>query len=420
MKDTDNKDWNVINDGAYGQVFEKKDGSVIITATWDGKGFKYTSHYPPKPLNEDTVASYDGVYFKTKQGERLYSKQEVDDMIKEAKTDTVVEAKIPTVKMGDMETYMNGYQAGVYFCQKYGVPEMMPQAPEKLYNQSEVDAIREELGFAICYLKAFVDLNKGGIKADETSKDAQKIIDNYEAKHKPLTKDKGKDSKEWEIVQFSQKDGSTLWVGKNIYGCWYIYDKVLRRNFDRDEKWMIENGYPIHSVKRLSDNEVFTVDGWFSNNGGGIYTEEKIEKFEVVGNTMRVYSVGELGHYLIKDITKLTHPTLEKVSTDNSDVLFTTEDGVDVKHFDDCWCVRDNCNTPIKWTRVIKTGMKKDEKYFSTKAAADNYIKCNEKLLSFNDVWNLSKNKSTDNAYVVISKSDLTKIVKEKLKTHTP
>jgi hypothetical protein len=36
---------------------EKKDGSVIITATWDGKGFKYTSHYPPKAINEDTIQS---------------------------------------------------------------------------------------------------------------------------------------------------------------------------------------------------------------------------------------------------------------------------------------------------------------------------------------------------------------------------
>lgn len=55
-------------------------------------------------------------------------------------------------------------------------------------------------------------------------------------------------------------------------------------------------------------------------------------------------------------------------------------------------------------------------KYFSTKEAADNYVKCNAKTLSFNDVWNLSSNKSSDNAYVVISKNDLNKIVKEKLK----
>jgi len=31
------------------------------------------------------------------------------------------------------------------------------------------------LGTAICYLKAFVDLNKARLKADETSKDAQKV-----------------------------------------------------------------------------------------------------------------------------------------------------------------------------------------------------------------------------------------------------
>ncbi len=80
---TDNKDWNTINHGAYGQVFEKKDGSVIITATWDGKGFKYTSHYPPP------------------------------------KTDKVVEDScgLKTGIMSQMDMYNMGYKDGVKYAQ---------------------------------------------------------------------------------------------------------------------------------------------------------------------------------------------------------------------------------------------------------------------------------------------------------------
>lgn len=55
---------------------------------------------------------------------------------------------------------------------------------QKTYTQSEVDAIWKEsadlLGTAICYLKAFVDLNNSRIKADETAKDAKKVIELYE------------------------------------------------------------------------------------------------------------------------------------------------------------------------------------------------------------------------------------------------
>lgn len=38
-------EWIVISTSPYGQVFEKKDGSVIITGTWDGNGMKYETHF---------------------------------------------------------------------------------------------------------------------------------------------------------------------------------------------------------------------------------------------------------------------------------------------------------------------------------------------------------------------------------------
>lgn len=105
---------------------------------------------------------------------------------------------------------------------------------------------------------------------------------------------------------------------------------------------------------------------------------------------------------------------------------FITEDGVLLFNDDDLvWYTHDfesNSHaillnpyfleqTPVKYAKQLT----KDRKFFSTKKAAENYRKCHIKCISFNDVWNLSNNKSSDNNYIVISKSDLTKLVKERM-----
>lgn len=64
--------------------------------------------------------------------------------------------------------------------------------------------------------------------------------------------------------------------------------------------------------------------------------------------------------------------------------------------------------TEVKYAKNLK------RKFFSTEKAARNYMKCHVKLLSFNDVWNLSSNKSSDN-YVVVKKTDLLQIVKDRM-----
>lgn len=65
--------------------------------------------------------------------------------------------------------------------------------------------------------------------------------------------------------------------------------------------------------------------------------------------------------------------------------------------------------TEVRYAKNIK------RKFFSTEKAARNYMKCHMKLLSFNDVWNLSSNKSSDNNYVVIKKNDLLQLVKDRM-----
>lgn len=104
--------------------------------------------------------------------------------------------------------------------------------------------------------------------------------------------------------------------------------------------------------------------------------------------------------------------------------LLVTEDGV--PYYDDndlVWDTHDyegnskaiysNPNfleqTEVKYAKNIP------RKFFSTKEAAENYRKCYFKCLSYNDVWNMNDNKSSDNNFIAISKQELTKTVNDKI-----
>lgn len=39
------KEWIIVTETSVGGVYEKKDGSVIVTSTYDGKGMIHTVHY---------------------------------------------------------------------------------------------------------------------------------------------------------------------------------------------------------------------------------------------------------------------------------------------------------------------------------------------------------------------------------------
>ena len=102
--------------------------------------------------------------------------------------------------------------------------------------------------------------------------------------------------------------------------------------------------------------------------------------------------------------------------------LLITEDGVSYFNNEDVvWDTHDfelnngaaqyNPNfltqTEVRYAKNLK------RKFFSTEKAAKNYRKCHLKCMSYNDVWSMSNNKSTDNSYVIIKKSDLENFTKK-------
>lgn len=42
------ENWICVIKTSHGEIFEKKDGSVIITGTWNGEGVVYTVRYANK------------------------------------------------------------------------------------------------------------------------------------------------------------------------------------------------------------------------------------------------------------------------------------------------------------------------------------------------------------------------------------
>jgi hypothetical protein len=171
------------------------------------------------------------------------------------------------------------------------------------------------------------------------------------------------------------------------------------------------NDWDIYSVKRLSDSEIFTIgDTVQLISANWKDTNCKISKIIVVNNNVVFTIKQNLAEYTYY------HGIHDWRKAKPKPILFTTEDGVDIFkgdeiHFVDCYFKYQGKYIASENTLKLFP----NRRIFSTKEAAENYIICNKPCLSFNDVWNISNNKSSDNHYVIIDKRQLKELVKSKL-----
>jgi len=136
-------------------------------------------------------------------------------------------------------------------------------------------------------------------------------------------------------------------------------------------EWALDNDFYIYSVKRLSDNEVFTIGNKFTGNAGCDLT---IKSFEIDVSDIKVWSV-EYGYWPLRSIKKRVP-------------LFKTEDGVYIYEDMKYWCVAGVWRTPSVHV-CDKDTMKHPRegfKYFSTKEKAEEWIIENRPTLSFADI----------------------------------
>ena len=217
-----------------------------------------------------------------------------------------------------------------------------------------------------------------------------------------------------------------------------------------------EDYWKIHSVKRLSDGEIFTVGDLiktpytegtritkFQNPEGNEYfieiptgfarlsTIEKVKKQPIfLTHNGKDIFVGDRIVWVNKD--SLVHGTftadygslflsdqvayfLSAVDAQDyiqkNQVLFTTEDGVSIKHGDKYYFVDTDLKITLAPNASTGAGLYDEREYFSTYETAQYYVIVNAKVLSIEDFWEFVSKPGSN----VVKQKALKRLVKERL-----
>jgi hypothetical protein len=200
--------------------------------------------------------------------------------------------------------------------------------------------------------------------------------------------------KDYEIFSLiCNKNTGVLFYGDIVHLKENFYEGVSKDGisikFKKSEISNLGKHWSIHSVKRLSDGEIFTI-GDKVNWGNNFSTFNfEIEKFYIPeDNILKIYIGGGV-NAILKSIQLKKKP------------LFTTEDGVDIFKSDVFYFVRNN--EYDNWTIDNMYGQDKDtcktHKRFSTEKKAEEYILMNKPCLSVQDIFNKMKEKRKDESF---------------------
>lgn len=194
--------------------------------------------------------------------------------------------------------------------------------------------------------------------------------------------------KDYEILTVNPTENHKVYNDKSKIVFWSVCNKDF-------EYWK------IHSVKRLSDSEIFTI--------GDNTTFGCIDEFYIKHDKLL--------------FTTVLDPCGKNISTANKikTPLFKTEDGVDIFEGDSYYAINttffNNYGSQKAFDKKSPDltpfwqSNKSVCKYFSTKEKAEDYIINNKPCLSFNDIENIIYENST-----LVRRSKLKNLVKTKLK----
>lgn len=183
--------------------------------------------------------------------------------------------------------------------------------------------------------------------------------------------------KDYEILSFKDSINSVLQKRKDNKFQSYTLNSFT-------EQQLLNNQCRIHSVKRISDGEVFTI-------GDKVHPTQPI-----LNDTIREFTIGPNGYIYVKSVKNKWGAYLSCL-VKSKQPLFTIEDGVNVFEGDNLWCVKiyheefvnnhDKVYSVIKFQGDINKRIKSDNyKWFSTKEKAEEYILLNKPCLSINDI----------------------------------
>jgi len=187
--------------------------------------------------------------------------------------------------------------------------------------------------------------------------------------------------KDYKILSFKHKGSNHIWKNDSqLKDTFCIVDGeapfTSLKEINRYPKV-----YEIHSVKRLSDGEVFTVGDKITHNNNVTYSNGTLTKISIISNAIFLESNNRIKGF----------DTNMCFISKSKEPLFTTEDGVDMFEGDTVWGIsvnswkpfyRNVCDIPLNNVATQKWLHGK----FSTEAKANDYVLMNKPCLSINDV----------------------------------
>jgi len=214
----------------------------------------------------------------------------------------------------------------------------------------------------------------------------------------------------WEEVIEKEYEILSLYANDNIFK--YIGNKKWQRVSTENETYYdlkVGETYAatpleIYSVKRLSDGEIFTV-------GDKVDSIGKIKSFQLED----CHDISVHGKDYLDSLKYIQH--IKKP-------LFTTEDGVDIYEGDEyyiTWNLTDihkliagdaRCSAVLAISQAIDT---QQEIKFSTKKAAQNYIKLHKPCLTYQEVLEIFDKTCSNSSIRNDFKTKLTKLINTKI-----
>lgn len=225
------------------------------------------------------------------------------------------------------------------------------------------------------------------------------------------------DKKDYEILSFI--DGFEIFI-KQPNGIfkhqWDTIDKGYEEGWNTEKHLLkIATGCKIHSVRRLSDGEIFTIGDIinFSNMGTAKLLEIEFECAPVDKGTGKLTFVND--HKILGKWWSIDQLSKERP------VLFTTEDGVSIKEGDNYWFIwvkgkhLPNYQTlyhPYFVENAAKLDLdeywSKDARFFSTEKAAKDFIIYHKPCLSIKEILSAGQR-------IIADEEKLKQLVKAKI-----
>lgn len=204
--------------------------------------------------------------------------------------------------------------------------------------------------------------------------------------------------KDYEILSFINPENLIYKKGNNNR-----FDANYQMYRPDENDCLKEPGFKIHSIKRLSDGEIFTIGDKINNTTfGGNGTIKSIRNIE---NNFIVFRIDFDKEWDDADDSECFLINLQKIKQP----LFTTEDGVDIFEGNN-YCAVFYDFKYLEQEVIKNYELDNATLRFSTKEKSEEYIIMNKPCLSINEITNLTETSPPD-----WLNKELIKLVKSKI-----